>query len=159
MHAICHYFGQWLPADDRGFRAVDHKIHSSGDYKNPPPVHEHEGLRNWIKSHMGGDPVFLEPPEYPVLGSAFIHKLNKIGGVVRCLCCGATHIHVMYDSVASEAKDEIGRAKQFASLKLESHPGRVFAKDCSVEEVEGIGHARELWKYILKHEFKEGAWV
>ena len=108
---------------------------------------------------MTGEPIFIQPPEYPVLGSAFLHKLHKIGVAVRCLCCGATHIHVMFDSTAPDAKDEIGRAKQFASLKLESRPGRVFAKDCSVEEAEGVGHARKLWKYILNHEFKEGAWV
>ena len=94
-----------------------------------------------------------------MLGSAFILKLHKIGAGVRCLSCGASHIHVLYDSVASDAKAEIGAAKQCASLKCQTHPGRVFAKDCSVDEVDDITHARNLWRYILAHQKHEGAWV
>jgi hypothetical protein len=37
----------WLPGDQRGFRNRQHRIHSSGDYKNPPPRWEHEGLRRY----------------------------------------------------------------------------------------------------------------
>lgn len=92
IHGICHYFGQWISGDDRGFRSANHKIHSSGDYKNPPPPGEHEGLRHWVQSHMSESPVTLEEPEYPVLGSAFILKLHREGATVRCLCCGSTHI-------------------------------------------------------------------
>jgi hypothetical protein len=99
------------------------------------------------------------PPEYPVLGSAFSQRMHKIGAQVRCLCCGATHIHVMFDWIEVDAKEEIAAAKQYASLKLETHPGRVFAKDCSVDEVGDIEHARNLFGYILDHEKSEGAWV
>src|SRR5262249_17500638 len=42
-HVIISTLNSWLPGDPRGFRAVNHKIHSSGDYKNPPPG-EHAGL-------------------------------------------------------------------------------------------------------------------
>jgi hypothetical protein len=158
IHGIVHYFGQWISGDERGFRATDHKIHSSGDYRNRPPRDEHEGLRLWVKSHISQSPVVLSPHELPVLANAFIFKLFNEGSNVRCLCCSATHIHVLYDSIATDAKVEIGSAKQFASLKLESRPGRVFAKDCSVDEVT-LEHARRLWKYILGHEQKEGAFI
>jgi hypothetical protein len=158
IHGIAHYFGQWISGDERGFRSADHKIHSSGDYKHRPPRHEHEGLRLWVKSHLSQEPVLLAPPEYQILANAFILKLVNDGSSVRCLCCGATHIHVLYDSIATDAKEEIGRAKQFASLKLETRPGRIFAKDCDVEEVT-LEHARRLWKYILEHEQKEGAYI
>jgi hypothetical protein len=132
IHAICHYYRQWLPGDERGWRSVNHKRHSTGDYKNPPPHAEHAGLRNWIRSHQAHTPVTLSPAEYPVVGSAFILKLDQIGGRVRCLACGPTHIHLLYDSMAADAKEEVGRAKQFASLKLTTRPGRVFARDCSI---------------------------
>ncbi|HEX3314753.1 MAG TPA: hypothetical protein VHR72_07680 [Gemmataceae bacterium] len=28
-------YGSWLPGNPRGFRSRKHRIHSSGDYKNP----------------------------------------------------------------------------------------------------------------------------
>ena len=40
----------WLPGDERGFRNRDHRIDSGGDYKNPPPPEEHEGLRRYYKN-------------------------------------------------------------------------------------------------------------
>ena len=107
---------------------------------------------------MKGDPIFLDPPEFPVLGSAFVLRIYKKGSSVRCLSCGPTHVHLLYDSMAADAKDELASAKQYSSLKLETHPGRIWAKDCSVEEVD-IPHGRNLWGYILDHARKEGAWI
>ncbi|MCI0631202.1 MAG: hypothetical protein L0Y44_11185 [Phycisphaerales bacterium] len=65
---------------------------------------------------------------------------------------------MLYDSRAIDAKDEIGKAKQFASLKLETMSGRLFAKGCDVDEVD-LPHARRVWPYILDHRKSEGAWV
>jgi hypothetical protein len=159
IHGICTYWRQWLVADERGFRSDNHKIHSSGDYKNPPPVDEHSGLRQFVKEHLGGNPVQLLPPEYPVVGSAFVLKLFKINAPVRCLSCGPTHVHVMYHSHAKDAKDDMAKAKQYASLQLKTRPGRIWARDCSVDHIENAAHESNLWGYILKHAKKEGAWV
>ncbi len=43
-HNILSTHGSWLPGNPRGFRSRNHRIHSSGDYKNPPPLGEHAGL-------------------------------------------------------------------------------------------------------------------
>lgn len=43
----------WLPGDPRGWRSRHHKRHSSGDYKNPPPPGEHEGLYRYCKQRSG----------------------------------------------------------------------------------------------------------
>jgi REP element-mobilizing transposase RayT len=40
----------WLPGDKRGFRSHDHGVHSSGDYKKPPPEDEHAGLWKFHKN-------------------------------------------------------------------------------------------------------------
>ena len=112
IHGICTYWRQWLPADVCGWRSVDHKVHSSGDYKNPPPPDEHAGLRRYVIEHLGGDAIQLNPPEYPVIGSAFVWKIFRLGSAVRCLSCGPTHVHLLYDSIADDAKPELGKAKQ-----------------------------------------------
>jgi hypothetical protein len=40
-HLVIFTHNSWLPGDPRGFRSQNHKILSSGDYKNPPPPGEH----------------------------------------------------------------------------------------------------------------------
>jgi hypothetical protein len=159
IHGICMYHGQWLPGDERGWRSRDHKVHSSGDYRHPPPAGEHDGLRTWTERAMRGKPIRLRKCEYPMLGMAFVYKLHALGGRVRCLECGPTHVHVLYDSNGADAKSELAKAKQFASLKLTTRAGRIWARDASVDQVRNVQHARRLWVYILKHAQKEGAWT
>jgi hypothetical protein len=53
-HCVIGTHNSWLPGDPRGFRAIDHKIHSSGDYKNPPPEGEHSGLHRVLAIAVGG---------------------------------------------------------------------------------------------------------
>ncbi len=159
IHGICMYYGQWLPGDERGWRSRDHKRHSSGDYKKRPPADEHAGLRTWVRQHMTDEPVKLRPVECASLGDAFIYKMHQLGARVRCLACAPTHLHVLYDSPAKDAKHELARAKQFSSLKLTTRTGGTWARDCSVEEIKRIEHARRLWVYILRHADNEGAWT
>jgi hypothetical protein len=126
IHAICMYHGQWLPGDERGWRSRDHKRHSTGDYRKRPPLEEHEGLRKWVSGRMQNEAILLRPSEYPMLGGAFVFKLQKLGSSVRCLECGPTHVHVLYDSLSADAKGEIGKAKQFSSLKLTTRSGTLW---------------------------------
>jgi len=58
-HIILNTRGTWLPGDPRGFRSQSHKIHSSGDYKHPPPKGEHAGLHHYSKM-ISGPPVSLK---------------------------------------------------------------------------------------------------
>jgi hypothetical protein len=97
----------------------------------------------WVRAHMKSNPVFLKPQEFSVLGAAYVYRVFNRGASVRCLSCGPTHVHLLYDSMAGDAKDEMASAKQYSSLKLECRPGRVWAKDCFVEEVD-IPHGRNL---------------
>jgi hypothetical protein len=64
----------------------------------------------------------------------------------------------LYESTASDAKEELASAKQYSSLKTETHPSRIWAKDCFVEEVDAR-HGEALWGYILGHAVKENAWT
>src|SRR5947207_10093448 len=50
IHVVVGTYRSWDFGDERGFRSRKHRIHSSGDYKNPPPKREHEGLRKRFKA-------------------------------------------------------------------------------------------------------------
>ena len=93
-HVICHAKNTWLHGDERGFRDRDHRTHSSGDYKNPPPKHEHEGLRRWAKDRSG-DPVKFPKALRPLIVKAFVEQLKKEKFEVLTITCSETHLHAL----------------------------------------------------------------
>ncbi len=159
VHGVCTYHRQWLHGDERGFRSRHHRIHSSGDYKNPPPLSEHEKLRQYMQNLVNGAPKFLAPPEYPIVGSAFVLKLLQMNCKVFIVACGCTHLHVLYQSVESDAQAELGKPKQYASYKLRHPSGKLWARGAAIIRVRGGGHAGEAFDYIGRHSTHEGAWV
>ena len=161
IHAICTLHGQWLPGDRRGFRSRDHKVHSSGDYKNPPPPDEHEGLRRWAQSHIKGAPSFLLADQLASIGLAFLWKLDAMDLFPRILSSGCTHLHVLFDAPPGmvDVMPMLGRAKQYASLKLADHQGQLWAEGAKIIRTRDIQHARNVFGYIRDHAIKEGAWI
>ena len=52
-HVVIGTLRSWNFGDERGFRSRGHRIHSSGDYKNPPPRGEHAKLNEWhVERHV-----------------------------------------------------------------------------------------------------------
>ena len=159
IHAICTYYGQWLPGDERGWRSPGHRIHSSGDYTNPPPSEEHAGLRRWVRARMKSPPVRLRADQIPVVGSAFIDKMFKTGCEVRVLACGATHLHVLFASPQCDVMPTLGKAKQYSSLKLADHRGQLWAGGAKIIRIRNWRHAERVFNYICSHALKESAWT
>ena len=108
---------------------------------------------------MRDAPVTLTAEQYAIVGEALVAKVLKMGAGVRCMAVGATHLHLLYESAAPNAVAELGRAKQYASLKLPERPGRVWGRGAKIIVVRDIEHARQVWRYILNHGGKEGAWT
>lgn len=80
-HLILNTRCTWLHGDERGFRSRGHRIHSSGDYKDPPPPDEHEGLRRYHQTRSG-EPVIIPAVARALAGPAFVARLRK--EAVRC---------------------------------------------------------------------------
>ena len=158
VHGICHYHRQWIPADERGFRSRGHRIHSSGDYKNPPPENEHEGLRRWVNDHITGEPVRLNDEQCAAVGAAFVEKLHRMHCTVIVLACGPSHLHVEFEPTEENVMRQLGKAKQFASLKCPNHSGQLWAELSEVISIKDDNHANEVFGYIDEHR-AEGAWI
>ena len=80
-HIIISPQNSWLPGDRRGFRSRNHKIHSSGDYKNLPPPEEHAGLRRYHDQRAGAV-VWIPKECNEVVGRAISKKLIPSGWIV-----------------------------------------------------------------------------
>jgi hypothetical protein len=159
VHAICTCYGQWPPGDERGFRSRDHRIHSSGDYRNPPPPGEHEGLRRHAQAVMRVSPITLDPRQREIVGAAFVCKLILMKCRPMVVACSATHLHSLHFSMEADALRELGKPKQFASLKLAAPGGKLWAEGGKIVRVETLTHRDNAFEYILKHAEKEDAWV
>ena len=108
---------------------------------------------------MTGKAVRLRRDQQTAVGRAFVEKLIRMKCDVLILSCGPTHVHVLMAPSERQVKRQVGRAKQFASLRCPGHRGQLWGEGCEVEAVHGIAHARRVFAYIRDHQRKEGAWI
>ncbi len=159
-HVTFSAYGHWLPGDERGFRDRDHRIHSSGDYKNPPPPEEHTGLRRYAKA-ITANAIRISVALRPSLANALGEKFDSMGTPARIIAVTETHAHALVRVGQSDAKPLVGRAKQAASHAVRaSLAGQVWAGSCHVVRVHSEAHYRQIVKYIDEHRSQGGAvWI
>src|SRR5438552_2910605 len=109
-------YRSWDFGDERGFRSRKHRIHSSRDYKNPPPRKEHEGLRK--RSQRNAAPR-VEIPQHlrKKLCAAFIRKLQNLDCQVIAGAVAGRHGHFLVEMPYDYNKERflIGKAKNISS--------------------------------------------
>jgi REP element-mobilizing transposase RayT len=158
-HAWFSTFGTWLRGDARGFRDRDHRIHSSGDYRNPPPIEEHAGLRRWVIEHLHKDPVRLGAPLRRQVGRVMVDQLRQRGAEVLVVAVAADHVHMVLRCGPGEVRQLVGHAKRWSSHAIRGQiPGSVWAKKCGLKLVRSRAQQVAVFKYITRHASR-GAWV
>jgi hypothetical protein len=159
VHVICTLHGHWIPGDERGFRSRGHRIHSSGDDRNPPPPTEHAGLRRFAVTVTANVVPVLGNDERAIVGEAMLTKLMKLSCRVYAVACGAAHAYVVFESSVNEIKSNVGKAKQFASFRLKSRTGQLWGEGAGITRVMDEAQLQSVFDYICHHAAKEGAWV
>jgi REP element-mobilizing transposase RayT len=159
-HVTFSTYNSWLPGDPRGFRSKHHRIHSSGDHRNPPPKGEHAGLHAHAKA-ISGRPVILETAQRITVGKAVVQNLLKHGHDILVISVSAMHVHTLaqLSEDLQQAKDAVGFAKLSASIRIKDDvPGQVWARGCKPKPIRDEIHHRNTFGYICRH-LDEGAWV
>ena len=159
-HIIVNTKCSWLHGDGRGFRDRDHRLNSSGDYKNPPPEDEHGGLRDYYEKRSG-DQVEIPVAARPLIGHAIIENLTGRGHRLLAVSVSKLHAHFVVelpDSVKA-LKTIVGWAKQKSSRAV-THilSGEVWSAGEAYKPIDDPGHLRRAVKYVLDQK-KQGAWV
>jgi len=150
----------WLHGDKRGFRSRKHRIHSSGDYKNRPPPHEHAGLREHHQSRSG-DPVSIRPHLRQAVAKAFLARLNQEGYLVLAIAVSGQHVHalVLLPDHRALIRQIIGRCKRHACEAVKRElTGRLWAASGEFKQVRDRSHQLNVYKYILVDQ-GPGAWT
>lgn len=159
-HATFSTYNSWLPGDPRGFRSRDHRIHSSGDHRNPPLKGEHAGLHRYAKS-ISGEPVLLDDFARAIAGNAIVKNLISHRHPTLVVAVGGHHVHLLAQLSESKtvAKEVIRSAKISSSMKLKAQlPGQVWSRGCNLKTVVDEEHQQNTFTYIERHR-GEGAWV
>jgi len=151
-------FGAWLPGDPRGFRNHQHRIHSQGNYKAPPPSGEHRGLLEYSKRVMHKPAVTLDPKTRSLARDAII----KISGAkmihLRCCAVSSNHVHALLRIDPEHLTVAIGALKRSSSHAIRDRfPGRVWGGRKNIESVRDQEYSANVERYILAHHRKENA--
>jgi REP element-mobilizing transposase RayT len=157
-HVVLGTLNSWLPGDERGFRTRDHKLHSSGDYKSPPPPDEHAGLHRYAKK-ASGEPVIIPVSIRKVVGETILQHFEKAELRVLAIAVAGMHTHILVELPEDKkaAKQIVGRCKMKASHKIrEQLPGRVWAAGGSLRRIRTVEYQRRAYRYILR---QSDAWI
>ena len=151
VHVVWSTRGHWLPGDPRGFRSHGHRVHSSGDYRAPPPAGEHAGLYRSSKVKCPNEvaiPAHLRPSVAEALGV----KLLAIDMPPRLIAVARVHVHALVRAGPIDVRPFIGRAKQAASHAVRDElPGRLWGQRCHPTRIRSREHYREVIEYIAHH--------
>lgn len=157
-HVIISTYNSWLPGDARGFRSRDHKIHSSGDYKAPPPKEEHEGLRKYHEQ-KADEPVVIPEEAKETVGRAILAKLEKLEHRCLALSVASTHSHWLVELPEDEktVRKIVGECKTKSSHAIrEVLPGKVWAFRGKFIRVKNRKHHQNTYGYIRG---QDDAWI
>lgn len=159
-HVIINTRGTWLHGDPRGFRNRKHRIHSSGDYRNPPPHGEHAALHEYHKDRSARE-VHIGRDHRAVIGREIVRHLQTRGYRTLAIAVTKVHAHLLVELPDSldDVKAIIGDAKRLSSRAVKpSMPGRIWAAGGTYKRVVEQSHQKRAFDYILYGQ-GEGAWT
>ena len=140
----------WLHGDRRGFRNREERIKSTGDYKNPPPEDEHEGLRRYHEERSG-KPVDFDLNVRIIICRCFVEKMKSLGFRVIACSVGKRHLHILVDLLSDyrEKRKAIGKCKQNASHAVRDLiPGSIWAEGGEFRRIKDADHLKNAYVYI-----------
>ncbi|MEM9252591.1 MAG: hypothetical protein AAGB29_09615 [Planctomycetota bacterium] len=155
-HVTFSTLGTWLPGDPRGFRTRHHKLHSSGDHRNPPPADEHSGLHRWTQQRAASAITF-NPTQRQIALDAMTEKTSQHHALA--IAVSANHVHALTElpTTPAETRAIVGEWKRIASHALHHDlPGRIWARGCGLKPIADRDHQRRTFHYICRH-VDEGA--
>jgi REP element-mobilizing transposase RayT len=146
-----HTYGTWLPGDPRGFRNRHHRIHSSGDYKHPPPEGEHEGLHRYAKRVSKDEAVLATPELRKEVCDALLETIRSFEWRAMALTVCRVHVHLVIElPTDEEAFDKaMTDLKTRSSARVRNKPAqRLWARKWKPVLIEDEQHREDEIVYV-----------
>lgn len=161
-HIVLNTHSSWLHGDPRGFRSRGHRIHSSGDYRNPPPPQEHLGL-HLHQIARSAEETKLPQSVFAAMGEAIVTNLHSQRHLLAALYVGSMHTHLLaeYPESLDELRKICGWCKYFATRAARRvEPGlkgiEIWAEGEGYTPVRNSGHFANAVHYILYKQAPSG---
>src|SRR5262245_9593370 len=149
-HCILNARCSWLHGEKRGFRSRGHRIHSDGDYKDPPSPTEHAGLRAFHEKRSQSAARF-DVDLRVVMLRHFIVKLRSLGYRVIAASLGEQHLHVLVELPwnLAEIRRIMGKCKQRVSHGVRDRlPGSIWSERGDYKWIRDKAHFHNVYGYI-----------
>jgi REP element-mobilizing transposase RayT len=160
LHVIINTHCSWLPGDPRGFRNRKHRIHSSGNYRNPPPPDEHAGLYQY-NLERSAKAVCIPHALRSIVGTTIVQLLSDLGHRILAISVSGMHTHMLVELPRDPGEQRlvIGQCKNRSSRAIKRQlPGCVWARAGTFKPIKDRNHHRRAFRYILDQQ-GEGAWT
>ena len=160
-HVILSTRRSWLHGDPRGFRSRKHRIHSSGDYRNPPRAGEHSGLLDYQRRRAKGARIKIPKSIRAELGKILVNVVVGAGVRLLVIAVGRYHAHLLPELPIDPraTKRVVGKWKCARSaIVRDSLPGSIWGAGGKYKPVKTRSHLRAAFKYI-RDDQGPGAWV
>jgi REP element-mobilizing transposase RayT len=151
FHVMWHTYGTWLPGDPRGFRDRDHRIHSSGDYKNPPPQGEHEGLHRYAKRVSKSEVVLNTPSLRREVAESLVGVIHGMQCRLLALTVCRVHVHLVVElpEVEDAFRQTLTDIKMESSKRVKGKPAsRLWARLWKVVPIDDEAHRQDELIYV-----------
>jgi len=109
-HVIISTRRSWLHGDARGFRSREHRIHSSGDYKDPPPKGEHAGLLQYHQKRAKGPRIKIPTSVRREVVLALLGAVLIAGYRVLVIAVTQKHAHLLVELPKARWKTKVSSA-------------------------------------------------
>ena len=149
-HVILNAIGSWLHGDPRGFRDRFGRVHSSGDYRNPPPPGEHAGLLRYMRDRSHGR-VRFDACVRSIIIARFVEKTREQQFRIICCALSRDHLHALMElpDERDEVRRVVGRSKQAASHAAREYlPGSIWSKGGEYRRIVDKQHLHNAYHYI-----------
>jgi hypothetical protein len=157
---VINTHSSWLHGSELGFRSRKHRIHSSGDYNNPPPPGEHSGLFRYQQARSSSRVEIPEQFRGPI-GVELIRFFAERKHALGAMAVMDLHAHFLVELSESlpAVKAIVGSAKEKVSRLINKQiAGFRWAAGGTFKVVNGQTHLSTSIEYILTKQ-GPGAWT
>jgi hypothetical protein len=150
QHIMIATHASWLHGDERGFPSRDHRIHSTGDYKNPPPKGEHRGLREYQLA-QSKQPIDFDVNLSVLITEQFVLKMRSLDFRIIACATAKRHLHALAELANNYEgmKRVIGKCKQKCSHAARYLlPGRIWSAGAEYVRIKDPSHFENSYDYI-----------
>ena len=144
-HIQINTYCSWLKGDRRGFRSKHHEIHSSGDYRNPPPSAERAGLRKHFEQ-LKKNEVTIARELRPAIGRAIHDELRECGIRVLAIAIVIVNVHA---HLIVELPDDKRVIRQIIGEVKRWLTGKVWSRGEAAKPVDDRPYLINVIEYII----------